>query len=286
MPELPDLVYIRKHLRASVVDASIEDVVIKQPSVLRVDFSMSAQDVLRQQRIVALTTRGPFINLRLSGESEIIIHLMVAGTLQLQRADEKPERDQCLSLGLSDSCRLNLSDRKRMAKVYIVPRGAYRSIPRYENQGIDILSPDFTEDAFRKLAGIHTRKQVRVFLNDHSILSAIGNAYADEILFDAGIHPKTLVAKLPQDDIAKLHASILRVMHWGIAQVEKAQQPIHIKVRDHMKVRNRHRKPCQRCGTTIRREGVRGYDVFFCPSCQPATRRHFIPWNTLTGGPS
>ena len=67
-------------------------------------------------------------------------------------------------------------------------------------------------------------------------------------------------------------------MRWGITEVEKAAQPIQVKVRDHMKVRNRKGEPCARCGTTIRREGVRGYDVFFCPVCQPATRKVFIDW--------
>jgi formamidopyrimidine-DNA glycosylase len=57
-------------------------------------------------------------------------------------------------------------------------------------------------------------------------------------------------------------------------------------VRDHLKVRNRKGSPCVRCGTTIRREGVRGYDVFFCPTCQASTRRSFIEWKTSPGPPT
>ena len=101
---------------------------------------------------------------------------------------------------------------------------------------------------------------------------------ADEILFDAKIHPKTFVYKLPPQEIEQLYNSVLSVMKWGIQKVETAAQPIHVKVREHMKVRNRKGEPCPQCGTTIRREGVRGHDVFFCPTCQPATRRLFIDW--------
>ncbi|MER3522752.1 MAG: hypothetical protein C4326_01450 [Ignavibacteria bacterium] len=58
--------------------------------------------------------------------------------------------------------------------------------------------------------------------------------------------------------------------------MEKTSEPIHVKVHSHMRVRNRHRQPCPRCGTTIRHEGVRGYDTFFCLQCQPSTRKLFL----------
>ena len=86
--------------------------------------------------------------------------------------------------------------------------------------------------------------------------------------------------------LARLYEAIGSVIRWGIEEVARAQQPIHVKVRDHMKVRNRKGSPCVRCGTTIRREGVRGYDVFFCPTCQASTRRSFIEWRTSPGSPT
>ena len=96
-----------------------------------------------------------------------------------------------------------------MAKVYLVHRGAYGTIPKYEQLGIDILSAEFTPEKFRELARQHSRKQVRVLINDHTILASIGNAYADEILFDAGIHPKTFVGKLTGEELDRLHRSYI-----------------------------------------------------------------------------
>jgi formamidopyrimidine-DNA glycosylase len=117
-------------------------------------------------------------------------------------------------------------------------------------------------------------------INDHTVLSAIGNAYADEILFEARIHPKTFSARLSKEETDRLFVAIGSVMTWGTKKVEEAARPIHVKVREHLKVRNRRGEPCPRCGTTIRREGVRGHDTFFCPSCQPASRKLFIDWRT------
>jgi formamidopyrimidine-DNA glycosylase len=278
MPELPDLLYIRKYLRSRIVGRSITGCDVKQPVVLRTTIDEPPGQLLAGRSLVEFTVHGPFITARLAPPLELIINLMLAGRLQHQRVGERPEGYLCLSLLLDDGSRLNLCDEQKMAKAYLVRPGDYSRIPGYTKQGIDILSSGFTAERFRELAAKHGRKQVRVFINDHTILSAIGNAYADEILFESRIHPKTLVARLSREQVDELYNAILSVMSWGIAHVDTAGQPIQVKVREHMKVRNRTGKACLRCGTTIRREGVRGHDVFFCPFCQPPSRELFIDW--------
>ena len=102
---------------------------------------------------------------------------------------------------------------------------------------------------------------------------------ADEILFHAGLHPKTTCSQLKEEDIQRLYNSIKVVMAWGIEEVRKAGQPIEVKVREHLKVRNRKGEPCPVCGSLIRRASVLGYDTFFCPRCQPPTTKQFIAWD-------
>lgn len=278
MPELPDLVYIRNYLRNVIVDRRITSSTIKQPVVLRIAVNESFEEIVHGKTIEAIEIHGPFLRFQLSEHHDLIINLMLAGKLQHQRHGEKSEGYLCCSFLLDDDSRLNVCDDKLMAKLYLVKTGDYSAVPRYSTQGIDILSSGFTVDVFRTLAAQHKRKQVRVFINDHTILSSIGNAYADEILFDAHIHPKTFLGKLNPEELQQLYSSIRSVMEWGMTKVTEAGKPVHTKVREHMKVRNRHGKPCPRCGTTIRREGVRGYDVFFCPACQPGSRKLFINW--------
>jgi formamidopyrimidine-DNA glycosylase len=280
MPELPDLLYIQQHLRREVCGRMITGVVVKQPVVLRIALDEALEKAVTQRRIEACELRGPFLRLELSEQVELVLNLMLAGRIQHRKANEKAEGYLCFSLVLDDGSRMNVCDELKMAKVYVVRRGAYDVIPKYREQGIEVLSREFTLSRFEQLAAAHSRKQVRVFINDQTILSAIGNAYADEILFEAQIHPKTLVGNLLPKEVERLYNAVGSVLQWGIAEVEKAAQPIHVKVRTHMRVRNRRGEPCPRCGTTIRREGVRGFDVFFCPHCQPASRKVFLDWNT------
>jgi formamidopyrimidine-DNA glycosylase len=145
--------------------------------------------------------------------------------------------------------------------------------------GVDILSREFTAERFVSLLK-HRRDQVRVFLLDKKALDSIGNAYADEILFEAGIHPKSFCRSLGHDDALRLHAAIAKVMKEAAKEVAARDEPIEVKVRDFLKVRRK--QTCPRCGARIRTAGVKGMDAYFCPHCQPATRAGFVDW-TKTG---
>ena len=155
---------------------------------------------------------------------------------------------------------------------------------------MDIVGPDFTWERFSRLIE-KKRNQARVFVMDQTQLSAVGNAYADEILFEAGIHPKTPCCYLTASDRHRLFDAINTVIAWGIAEVEKAERPTEEKVRGHMRVRNRAGEACPRCGTTIRKAGVLGFDAFFCPKCQPDRTGRGLDWSRLPkaspdGGPA
>ena len=278
MPELPDLLYIEKHLRAGLAGRKITALEVKQPILVRNMLDEPLGDALLGLSVREVEHHGPFLRIGLSGNIDMVTNLMLAGRLQHVKKGEKPEGYLGVAWAFDDGTALRLCDEKKMAKLYVCRSTLTQSIPRYGTQGVDILSPSFTLPLFRSLVRANSRRQVRVMINDHSVFSAIGNAYADEILFEARIHPKTFSGRLSEEETERLFDAVARVMAWGAAMVEKAAQPIHVKVREHMKVRNRKGEPCPRCGTTIRREGVRGHDTFFCPSCQPPSRKLFIDW--------
>ncbi len=278
MPELPDLVYIHQFLQHTLPGQKIIGVSIKQPIVLRVLLNTTFQDFLTSVEFQEVFIKGPFIGFRFAANKELIVHPMLAGKFKYSGTDKKAGRGLCFSLALDSGNFLHYLDEKKMGKVYALEQSLLEKIPRFLQQGQDILSPVFTVDKFKQLIK-GQRKQVRVFLMDQTKLSAIGNAYADEILFDAGIHPKTLCSQLEETNIETLYKSINSVIYWGIDSVKNAGQPIEIKVREHVRVRNRKNQPCPRCGTLIRSAGVLGFDAFFCPKCQPTSRKQFINWN-------
>jgi formamidopyrimidine-DNA glycosylase len=281
MPELPDLVHIVRILEPGILGRRIVKACVKEPIVLRLQLPGSLASLVEGRRFASLERHGPFLHFGLDcaagrdGESglgavaiDLVMHLMLAGRLRLAARQAKALPATAFSLELDDGNALFYGDDKRMGKVYVCERGRFEHIPGYLEQGIDICSTAFDFEAFSALiAG--KRMQARVFLMDQGKLSAIGNAYADEILFEAKIHPKTSCSALKDDERRRLYEAIGQVIRWGVDEVEKAGRPLEEKVRGHMRVRNRAGTACPRCGSTIRKAGVLGFDAFFCPRCQP-----------------
>jgi formamidopyrimidine-DNA glycosylase len=284
MPELPDLVHVEAGLRAAVAGKRITAARTGDPTVLRIMVTEPFPAVLVGRTLEGVERRGHFMRFALEGDVVIVINAMLVGRYRLVPAGSDTAKKDPRSLGLAltfeGAPELRYLDDKRMGKVYVARASDEQSIPIYGQLGADVLSPAFTREAFGKLIA-RRRDQVRAFLMDKRTLASIGNAYADEILFAAGLHPKTFCNKLAPADIDALHAAIARVLSDAIAEIRRRDEPIEIKVRDFLKVRGRDGKPCLVCGTTIRAVRVGDGDACFCPHCQRETRKLFVNWTRL-----
>jgi formamidopyrimidine-DNA glycosylase len=276
MPELPDLVYVRSRLQERLLGRPVTAERVREPVVLR--FTVRGNLSLLLGRTLAdVFRKSHFLVFRFEG-LDLAVNPMLAGRFRLAAPGEPDERSLGFALGLGDT-ELRYLDDKKMGKAYLIATDDWKAVPGLQTGGIDILSAEFTRERFVSLLK-HRRDQVRVFLLDKKALDSLGNAYADEVLFEAGIHPKTFCRSLAHDDGVRLHDAIVKVMAEAVAEVERRAEPIEVKVRDFLKVRRK--ESCPRCGGKIRTAGVRGMDSWFCPRCQPATRSGFVDW-TRTG---
>ncbi|MBX7057681.1 MAG: DNA-formamidopyrimidine glycosylase [Leptospirales bacterium] len=277
MPELPDLEYVRDRLRDELLSSGPRDLMefrVRQPVVIRNLSGRPLEDLMAGCQLAGIQRVGPFLQFEF-GQARLAVHPMLAGAFRLA---ERPQmRALCVAFRFGEQSWLCYGDDKKMGKLYFYLSGQESMVPDLLHAGLPVLSPECSEGAFLDILA-RRRQQARAFLMDHSNLSAIGNAYADEILFEAGIHPKTSVQQLSDEQRRRLFQAVRSVLQQGIEHVRAAGRPIEEKVRDHMQVRNRKDQPCPRCGTRIRRANVLGYDAFFCPSCQPDTKRGFIDW--------
>jgi formamidopyrimidine-DNA glycosylase len=273
VPELPDLLYVLGILRPALVARTVSAERLTSPVVLRSlvkgDLSLlvgrTLDDILRQ---------GHFVVFRF-GDLDLAVNPMLAGRFKLAEPASKLEAAAGFVLTFQPGPELRYLDDKKMGKAYLVPAGAWKGIPGMEGGGLDVLSADFTLERFReRLRG--RRDQVRAFVMDKRALDSLGNAYADEVLFEAGIHPKTWCRALRPEDAERLHAAIVKVMQAATEEVARRHEPIEVKVRDFLQIRLR--SVCPRCGSKVRKAGVRGMDSYFCPRCQPETRPGLVDW--------
>ena len=276
MPELPDLLYILSRLKERLVGREVASERVGEPVVLR--FGVPGNlSLLLGRGLGDVFRKSHFLVFRFEG-LDLAVNPMLAGRFRLAEPGEREEKTLCFALGFGD-VELRYLDDKKMGKAYLIATDDWRAIPGLKTGGVDLLSPEFTPERFVSLLK-HRRDQVRAFLLDKRALDSLGNAYADEVLFEAGIHPKTFCRKLSHDDGIRLHRAIVKVMEEAVAEIEGRAEPIEVKVRDFLKVRRK--QTCPRCGSKIRTAGVRGMDSWFCPRCQPATRPGLVDW-TRTG---
>ncbi|UCD19703.1 MAG: Fpg/Nei family DNA glycosylase [candidate division WOR-3 bacterium] len=264
MPELPELEVLRRELVSSVKGRRIQRLRILKPYVLRNIFGGD----LRNEIIENITRRGKYLVIDTDLHT-ISVHLMLRGSLEYIASAEKIAKSAAAVLEFADGTRLQFKEtghKKRMA-VYILPGGEYPD--GIARSGIEPGAREFTVE---RLAGLLAgdSMQLKSFLCDQRKIAGIGNAYADEILWNAGLSPFKITATLNDEEVRQLHNSIVSVMMWAVEQVNRAGRPER---RNFLNVHGKKGSRCARCGDIIQTVSYSDKDTFYCPTCQTQGKR-------------
>jgi len=267
VPEWPDLHVVRGRLEKALVGHEIVLVRVDDPLVLR--STRPVETFLAHQRFVAVRHRGKFLIFDLD-HGRIVVNPMLAGIFELADAEAKLTRSTALSLVLDDRTDLRYRDDKRMGKVHVLDEGEdFRDVHGFDALGPDVGDFTWTDAEFADRARA-SRRELRNLLQDQTFLAGVGNAYADEILWEAQLHPKRRVVTLTDEEMSRFFRSIKEVIARGAREVEEGLPPkLGTKIRNHMQVRLQKGKPCPRCGTPILKTRHGLDDMYLCPRCQP-----------------
>ncbi len=173
---------------------------------------------------------------------------------------------------LDDGRRLVFTDPRKFGRIALYPTSELAAA--LGNLGLEPLGAEFTPQALAALLAGRSR-QMKPLLLDQTCIAGIGNIYADEALFLAGIHPLRRAETLTPEEIIRLHAAIRAVLESGIEHGGTTfgrHQDIWGEAgrnRDHLAVYQHAGEPCLRCGTVLERIVVAQRSAHFCPTCQP-----------------
>jgi formamidopyrimidine-DNA glycosylase len=264
MPEWPELRVMQERIQGALGGKKVVAVRVGDPVVLRA--LKPVDELLVGRTLRSVTHHGKYLIFAFDG-IDMTVNPMLAGLFSLQAAGAKATKDTRMRLEFEGGTELRYRDDVRMGKVYL---GV--DAPGLADIGPDAGTFTWSEVEFAARAKAK-RSEVRNLLQDQTFLSGIGNAYADEILWDARLHPKRRVGSLTAEEMSRFYGSLRSVVANGLEQVEVAM-PAELgkKPRDFMKVRGRAGKECPRCGATIMRRRKGLDDVDLCPKCQPAPK--------------
>lgn len=288
MPELPEVETIVRDLAQPLTGATIDQFDLRRRDVLRAGTnrlrSLIGARVLRilreGKRIVIETRPGDSTDAnRLLGPSSatrIVIHLGMSGRLSMSPSAAPLEPHTHLRITLCTRAdELRFRDPRRFGGIWLFD--AYDADG--QAPGVGALGPDALTISTQTLKGIlQTRRQIKAVLLEQRRIAGLGNIYADEALFRAGIHPLLPASRLAPVKIAKLSRAIRAVLqaalNFGGTTLIDYRRPDGQagSYAAHHRVYGRDGKPCVRCGSRIVRIVAAGRSSHVCPKCQPLVR--------------
>ena len=297
MPELPEVEIVRLFLDKHIIGKTISDIEILNPKSLVGDPKLA-----KNQTIISTSRLGKQLSLHLNNNLTLLFHLKMTGqvivlpALSVRRSggsregreegrvsvlghptkdafDSLPNKSTRLIFTFSDGTKLFFNDQRKFGWVKLFNQNEL--VEFQKDVGIDVLSPDFTEDYFYRQIQ-KTSRAIKTVLLDQSKFAGIGNIYDNDALFLSHIHPQT-----PSNRLTKKQAKILRqnlidlmeesLFHGG--STAKDNKYIHPdgSVGQHQyyfRVYQQDNQPCQICQTPIKRIKISGRGTFYCPRCQ------------------
>jgi formamidopyrimidine-DNA glycosylase len=272
MPELPEVEYVARQLRAALVGRAIVAVEVGWARAISAPEVEAFRAAVRGRRIVAVSRRAKHLLIALDSGETLVIHRRMSGNVTLVAAGAEPLYTR-VRFTLDDGRDLVFSDPRKFGRIALLAPSELEAM--LDALGPEPLEEDFTPEVLaQRLAG--RERALKALLLDQAVIAGLGNIYADEALFRARLHPLRAGASLAPAEVAALRWGIRDALRTGlehggttIGRHRDAYDEAGTNL-DHLDVYRRTGQPCRRCGTAIARIVVAQRGTHFCPRCQPA----------------
>jgi formamidopyrimidine-DNA glycosylase len=297
VPELPEVEVVRRGLDAHVVGRTVTDVAVLHPRPVRRHLAgpLDFAGRLAGARVDAAVRRGKYLWLQLDTGDALSAHLGMSGQMLVQDPAAEPERHLRVRLDLDDGTQLRFVDQRMFGGLLVVPLvptpdglpagtsadgpSAPLLPPEVAHVARDPLDPHL--DLERLVERVRARRTgVKRALLDQTLLSGVGNIYADEALWRSRLHGARPTDALTRPAVRRLVADVADVMRDALAQGGTSFDALYVNVNGasgyfdrSLAVYGQAGRPCPRCGTAVVREAFMNRSSHRCPRCQPVPRR-------------
>jgi formamidopyrimidine-DNA glycosylase len=269
MPELPEVETIRRSLLPHVVGTTILEVDVRERR-LRQPLDANLERLLCGRTFTGIGRRGKYLLFELDDGRTLLVHLGMSGHLAVKTAAAGTLRHDHVRIELSSGAALIFNDPRRFGLMRL---GKMQELVELTNVGCDPLLENWPLETWRYMTR-DRRLPIKSFLMDQRLIAGIGNIYANEMLYEAGIRPRRRASRLRLADLQRLSDAMQMVLNEAvrlggssISDYRDADgRPGYFQM--HHAVYDRADQPCRRCSTIIRRVVLSGRSTFYCPKCQ------------------
>jgi formamidopyrimidine-DNA glycosylase len=280
VPELPEVEVVRRGLERFVIGHTVERVRVLHPRPVRRHLAGVAdfENRLADRRFVAARRRGKYVWLALESGDALLGHLGMSGQLLVQPRAAESERHLRVVFELSDGRDLRFVDQRMFGGLMVSDDGAELP-PEIAHIARDPLDQLFADDAFS--ASLRKRRTgIKRALLDQTLISGVGNIYADEALWGAKLHYARPTETLRRTEVDRVLGEVRTVMTRALDQGGTSFDSLYVNVNGEsgyfersLAVYGQEGQNCPRCGAQIRRDAFMNRSSFTCPVCQPRPRR-------------
>ncbi len=282
MPELPEVETVRKGLLSTIVGQEIAKVDVYRTQSVAYPDAKKFASLLPGYKFTDVSRRAKYLLLHLKKKNQppafLVIHLRMSGRLLLvknKKGNKKASKFLRLHLEFTSGKQLLFEDMRVFGRFWFIAdsKRLFNIVPTLAKLGPEPLSGLTTNQLKKIFAG--RRQPIKAALLNQNLLAGVGNIYADEILFQAGIHPLTPAGQLTLKQNGLLSKIIPAVLERAIAQGGssikdfKDSDGVNGNYQDNAFVYGRTRQPCRICGALIKKVKIIGRSAHYCPNCQP-----------------
>lgn len=260
MLELPDVERMIDGFAAYATGKTISEVLIDDEAAIDIE-AEDAREFIRGQVLDVVERHGTFVVVRFRSGRALVFDMGPDGEIYLESQTAPPRENSRIRLQFAAGRELRFNSKGKRAEVRLVDDGE----SGFGILGLDPLSEDFTLEVFHDLSLQHPRSSLKGFLMNQDVVAGIGNEYADEICFQAGYRPDLKVADMAEQQLARVHRYLRRVLrratlHWQAAHADPGWLI-------------NYRSPgenCPRCRNQLQSMNLVGRKTYICPRCQRA----------------
>jgi formamidopyrimidine-DNA glycosylase len=272
MPELPEVETICNELKNHIVNKAIKDVVRLTKHRLRHEIPHNIKGVINAT-IVKIERRAKYIQIFLSNDLILIMHLGMSGKILLKKSQYISQKHDHIAIEFEDGQKLIYHDPRRFGLINLIKKKGLVEYPLFKNLGIEPFSPEFTADYLSNLLK-GKNKPIKLAIMDNANLVGVGNIYASESLFLAKVLPTRPASSLSKKEIELSHKNIIYILEESIKKGGSTLKD-YAKVsgekgyfQNAFKVYGREGQPCFICNLPIKKITQAGRSSFYCSSCQ------------------